>query len=172
MIWNPRRFLFYTLPVSFVLFCSCGPYSFTGTNISPDVKTIFVDNFFNLSGNGPADLSQIFSEGLRETYQQNTNLELLMESADLSINGEILSYDVLPIAPSGDEVAAINRLKIRVRVNYYNKVNPEQDFENKEFSFFSDFPQQQNLQDVEEELIEEIFSQIFLEIYTETVANW
>lgn len=155
-----------------VFLSGCGAYSFTGTNISPEVKTITVETFPNLSGSGPADLSQIFSEGLRETYQQNTNLEVIMESADLIVNGEITSYSVLPVAPSADEVAELNRLRIKVRVNYFNQVDPDQDFENKEFSFFADFAQDQALQDVEEDLIDEIFAQIFLEIFTETVANW
>ena len=165
----PRSiFIFLFIP----LLTSCGIYSFTGTNISPEIETITVQNFPNLSGSGPADISQIFTEGLRETYQQNTNLEVIMESADLTINGEIFRYEVLPVAPSQDEVAELNRLRIKVRVNYFNKVNPEQDFENKEFSFFSDYPREQNLQEVEGDLLEEIFNQIYLEIFTETVANW
>ncbi len=95
-----------------------------------------------------------------------------MQSADLTVNGEIVSYTILPVAPSADEVAELNRLKIRVKVNFFNKMDPEQDFENKEFSFFSDYSRSVNLQDIETELIEEIFEQIYLEIFTETVANW
>ena len=172
MIWNHR----FSSPILVILISiflgACGVYSFTGTNISPEVETITVANFPNLSGSGPADLSQIFTEGLRETYQQNTNLEVVMDAADLTINGEITSYTISPVAPTADEVAAINRLRIKVRVNYYNRVDPDQDFENREFSFFDDFEQQQSIQEVEEDLIDVIFTQIYLEIFTETVANW
>ena len=171
-ILKHRSVFFFCLLIISVGINSCGVYSFTGTNISPAIQTIFVDNFLNISGNGPADLSQVFSEGLRETYQQNTNLEVIMEPADLTVNGEIISYQVMPVSPNPNEVADINRLKIVVRVNYFNRVNPEQDFENKQFSFFADFPQTQALQDVEEDLIDEIFRQLYLEIFTETVANW
>ena len=97
-------------------------YSFTGTNLSPEVKTVMVETFPNLTGSGPADISQRFSEGLRETYQQNTNLEVVTNQADLTINGEIVGYRVRPVAPTADEVAALNRLTISVKVNYISAV--------------------------------------------------
>lgn len=151
---------------------SCGVYSFTGTNISPDVKTISVATFYNESGNGPANISQVFSEGLRDFYQSNTNLEVITENGDLQVEGRITSYAVENIAPTGDEIAALNRLRIRVRIDYVNTKDEKQSFENKQFTFFEDFPQQTPLQDVEDVLIENISEQIFLDIFTETVANW
>lgn len=153
-------------------FQSCGVYSFTGTNISPDVKTISVATFYNESGNGPADISQTFSEGLRDFYQDNTNLEVMTENGDLQVEGRISYYAIENVAPTGDEVAALNRLRIKVRIDYVNTKDDEQSFQNKEFTFFEDFPQQTALQEVEEELIENISEQIFLDIFTETVANW
>lgn len=151
---------------------SCGVYSFTGTNISPDVKTISVATFFNESGNGPANISQTFSEGLRDFYQSNTNLELVNSNGDLQVEGRISYYAVENVAPTGQELAALNRLRIKVRINYINTKDDTQSFENKQFSFFEDFDQQTTLQSVEEEYIENISEQIFLDIFTETVANW
>jgi hypothetical protein len=150
----------------------CGVYSFTGTNISPEVKSISVTTFYNESGNGPSSMSQTFSEGLRDFYQNNTNLELVNENGDLQVRGKISYYQVENVAPNANEVASLNRLRIRVKVDYINTKDDTQSFENKEFSFFEDFEQQTALQDVEEDLIDIIFEQIYLDIFTGTVANW
>lgn len=158
--------------IALVFLFGCGVYSFTGTNISPDVKTISVATFYNESGNGPANISQTFSEGLRDFYQSNTNLELVTNNGDLDVVGRISYYAVENVAPSGDEVATLNRLRIKVRIDYVNTKDETHNFENKVFTFFEDFPQQTPLQDVEDELIENISEQIFLDIFTETVANW
>ncbi|MEQ8360368.1 MAG: LptE family protein [Cytophagales bacterium] len=164
----------YALSFGFLLLTvnGCGVYSFTGTNISPDVKTISVATFYNESGNGPASISQTFSEGLRDFYQSNTNLELVNSNGDLQIEGRISYYAVDNVAPTGDELAALNRLRIKVRINYINTKDETQSFENKQFTFFEDFDQQTTLQSVEDELIENISEQIFLDIFTETVASW
>ncbi len=163
---------FLLLPGVFLLFQSCGVYSFTGTNISPDIKTISVTTIFNESGNGPANISQTFSEGLRDFYQNNTNLEVVNSEGHLQIEGKISFYGIENVAPTAQEVAALNRLRIKVRINYVNTKDETQSFENKEFTFFEDFPQNTTLQSVEDELIENISDQIFLDTFTATVANW
>src|SRR5690606_17253115 len=67
------------LGLVFLLFQSCSvKYSFTGTNINYDlVKTFTVENFYNDSGGGPANIEQTFTEALKEYYQRNTQLELV-----------------------------------------------------------------------------------------------
>jgi hypothetical protein len=154
-------------------------YSFTGTNINYEVvKTFSVENFFNDSGGGPANMEQRFTEALKEYYQRNTQLELIRNNGDLQFSGSIVSYQLSPqaVVSSGDpnlpDRAGQMRLTITVSVEYINTTNEE---ENKKqtFSFFKDYdPRTVTLLDVESELVEDIFEIIIQDIFTATVANW
>jgi hypothetical protein len=150
---------------------ACGLYSFSGTNISPDVKSISVQNFNDRSGTGPASLSQNFSEKLRDYYQRNTQLKIVKTKGDLQVSGAITGYALSPVAPTGNQVSAQTRLTITVSVKYVNELNEGDNFE-RSFSFFKDFPQATSLQTVESQLISEISDQLILDIFNATVANW
>ncbi len=155
-------------------------YSFTGANISPDTKTIYVGTFFNDSGNGPPNMTQVLTEKLKDYYQQNTSLAVVSdpESADLIVEGSITSYNSRPEAPSANQnqnlgdVAEQNRLTINVSASYVNTKDDTFNFENKGFSFFELYPASQPLSSVENQLVETIFDAIVFDIFNATVANW
>nr|WP_238531588.1 LptE family protein [Nitritalea halalkaliphila] len=154
-------------------------YSFTGTNINYDItKTFSVDNFFNDSGGGPANMEQLFTESLKEFYQRNTQLELVRSNGDLQLSGAITRYVIAPSAtvssqdPNIPDRAGQMRLTIAVEVEYVNIHDEEQDLK-RTFSFFQDYdPRTTSVLQVESELIEEIFENIIQDIFTATVANW
>jgi hypothetical protein len=154
---------------------SCGVYSFTGTSIS--AETISIQNFYNEADQGPPNLSQTFSDKMRDYFQQNTNLTLITAEGELQFEGSIVSYRLSPVAPtaSGDpnvaDVAALTRLTITVKVVYLNITDDEFDFD-KSFSFFADYKNDLALTAVEDRLIDEIFDQIILDIFNNSVANW
>ncbi|MEQ9442599.1 MAG: LptE family protein [Cyclobacteriaceae bacterium] len=162
----------------FACFSGCGVYSFTGAALSPEIQTISIDNFYNDAGNGPPNMSQLFTEEIRDYYQSNTRLALVPENGDLLIEGAITRYEFVPVAPrsSGSnevaDVASLIRLNITVSASYINTYNDEYNFENKSFTFFADFDSERDPSSVEEELIEEIFDQIIFDIFTASVANW
>lgn len=171
------------LPKWIILAClplgACGVYSLSGISIDYEkTKTISIQNFYNDADLGPPDLAQTFTNELRDYFQQNTDLALVRESGDLQVEGSILSYALAPIAPQAagsDEfvdAAALTRLTIRVRVTYLNTKDDTFNFENKDFSFYSDFDNDQNLASIESSLIDEIYEQIILDIFAATVANW
>ena len=177
MILNRIRLLVLLLPL---LFSGCSvKYSFTGTNINYElVKTFSVENFFNDSGGGPANMEQQFTETLKEYYQRNTQLELVRNNGDLQFSGSIVRYSLSPqaVVSSGDpnlpDRAGQMRLTISVEVDYLNLSNEE---ENKKqtFTFFQDYdPRTVTLLDVENQLVEDIFETIIQDIFTATVANW
>ncbi len=171
---SSNKLFFLLLLPFFVILQGCGVYSFTGANVSPDVKTVSIPNFANQANQGPSNLSQIFSEQMRDYFQRNTNLTLVRTGGDLQFEGAIITYEVLPAAiqrEDGQDIAALNRLTIRVQMRYTNNVQPEQNFD-QSFSFFRDFPQEQSLQQVEGVLIEEISEQIIVDIFNKSVANW
>ena len=163
-----------------IYLAGCGVYSFTGTNINYDlVNTITIKRIENLSGNGPAVISQVFTEGLRDYYQQNTRLTVLTddEDGDLYLEGEITGYRTAPSTPQsssnrdGLDLASQTRLTITVRVSFINTTNEEEDFE-RTFSFYADFDSNQPLNAVEAGLVDEISEAIILDIFNATVANW
>ncbi len=160
----------------FTGFSSCGVYTFTGTNTN--AQTISVLNFYNDTGMGPANLSQEFTERLRDYYQRNTSLAIVESGGELVVEGSIVGYNTMPVAPiaSGNDqqadVAGSTRLTIRVQVDFTNTLNEEEDF-SRSFSFYDDFDSRtSNLTAEEDQLIDTIFEQIIFDVFNATVANW
>src|SRR5690606_23191469 len=109
---------YFTLIIFFgTLFSSCGIYSFQQGTIPPEIQTISIENVYNESGLGPPNLGQIFTEKLKSYYQQNSRLSVINSSGDWQLEGRIVGYQTMPIAPQGDR-AALNRLTIRVSVKF------------------------------------------------------
>ncbi|SDC66787.1 Lipopolysaccharide-assembly [Algoriphagus faecimaris] len=169
-----------TFGLILLIFSGCSvSYSFTGTNINYElVKTFSVENFFNDSGAGPANMEQRFTEELKEFYQRNTQLELIRNNGDLQFSGAIKRYALTPQAavssgnPNLPDRAGQMRLTIAVEVEYLNLTNEEENLK-RSFSFFQDYdPRSTTLLDVENRLVEEIFDNIIQDIFTATVANW
>ncbi|MCB0497313.1 MAG: LptE family protein [Cyclobacteriaceae bacterium] len=167
--------LFLIVPFLFVA-TSCGVYSFTGTTIT--AKTISIQTFYNDANNGPTNLGALFTDKLRDYYQQNTSLSQVPDDGELQIEGSVTGYKLTPVAPSAasstetNDQANLTRLTITVKVSYVNLEDEEQNFNNKSFSFYADFDNDQGLTAVENQLIQEIYDQIILDIFNATVANW
>lgn len=150
---------------------SCGVYSFTGTTLSPDIKTVTVNNFVLATAGGPANLPLTFNERLKEYYQRYTNLKVVPANGDMVLEGNITGYDLIAVAPSAQDQASVNRLQITVLVRFYNNKDESKNFE-QSFSFYQDFPQDQTLSQNESRLIPRILDQIVLDIFNKTAADW
>lgn len=146
-------------------------YSFTGASISPEVKTISIDNFQNKAPLVVPTLSRNFTEALQNYFTSQTNLVLVDRNGDLQIEGSITGYGVQPQAISGNEVAQLNRLTITVKVNFVNKFDEKQNFEST-FSRYMDYSSSQNLISVQDELIAVINEQLVQDIFNKAVVNW
>ena len=161
------------------IFYGCGVYSFTGASISPEVKTISFENFFNNSPLGPSNMSVVFTEKIKDYFERNTSLEIVEENGDLEIEGTIEDFSLSPVAPTAEGgrnsqfFTGLTRLTVRVNASYLNKTDEQFNFENKSFSFYKDFDQNtEDLSSNEQEFVEEIFEQIVLDIFNSSVANW
>ena len=162
----------------FLFLSSCGVYSFTGASISPEVKTISIQTFFNNAQLGPANMSNLFTEGLKDYFQQNTSLTIIDNEGHLQFDGYIDNYTLTPVGAGAsgrsDQVdyAQLTRITIVVYATYTNVIDDTFNYE-KRFSFFKDFDQEEvDLSSVEEEFVEEIFDQIIIDMFYESVANW
>lgn len=165
-------FLFLTL------LSSC--YSFTGSSLSPETKTIEIRDFPNNAPLMNASLSQEFSTAIQNRFLQRTTLKGTKEKPDILIEGEITDYSITPTtisssvnAPGGNIQAAQNKLTITVRVHYENNVPNE---ESKSFDrtysdeavFSSDF----DINTIETSQVKVVNERIINKIFNDIVANW
>ena len=150
----------------------CGIYSFSGTSIQSDVKSITLPTFEYKALRVNPSLANSLSEKLRDNFRRMTNLEQVEMDGDLQIDGEITGYDVKASAVTADEVAAQNRLTVTVNINFTNRKYPEDSFENKSFSAYADYDSTNSLDAVENTLCEEIIEKLVEDIFNATVAQW
>ena len=151
---------------------SCGIYSFTGTSIQTDVKTVTINYFEYKALKVNPSLSNQITEALQEKFIKLTKLELVDVEGDLEITGAVTGYDVKATAVTANEEAAKNRLTVNVKISFTNRKYPEDDFPDKSFSAYADFDAMSSLDAVEAELCEQIVEQLCEDIFNATVANW
>jgi hypothetical protein len=151
---------------------SCGIYSFTGTNINPDVKTVQIDYFPNNAVLIEPTLSQAFYTKLQDLFLQQTNLNLVKSGGDLLFEGEITGYKINPMTATAQQTAAQNRLTITVNVRFFNNKNEEDNFE-RTFSHYYDYDAKIQLTGaVLEDAFTEILDRITQDIFNASVAKW
>ncbi len=151
---------------------SCGIYSFTGTSIQSDIKTVTIDYFEYKALKVNPTLSNSMTESLKDKFRKMTRLEQVDIDGDLQITGSITGYDVRAMAVTANEVAAQNRLTVTVKIDFTNRKYPEDDFQGKSFSAYSDYDSTQSLDAVEGTLCDEIVEKLCEDIFNATVANW
>ncbi len=146
-------------------------YSFTGASISPDIKTISVQYFPNMADIIQPTLSQDFTDALKDRFKSQTRLTFVNELGDVDFSGEITDYSTQPVAITGNEAAALNRLTITVRIKYTNSIDTEQNFDTS-FSRYAEYSSSQSLSEVEGNLIKEIVEQLTEDIFNRAFVNW
>ena len=148
-----------------------GCYSLKGYSIAPEVQSFYVENFKLTAYNAPATITQTFAEALKDKISRESRLKYNDEDPHLEFNGSIQTYNVDPVAPQPGERVAFNRLTIGVSVEYTNHLDPKDKW-TKTFSHFEDFPTEENLNAVQDELINVIFNQILEDIFNQAFNNW
>ena len=150
---------------------SCGIYSFTGTNIQSDVKTITIPLVEYKALRVNPSLSNQLTEALQDKFRKLTTLEQVDENGDLELLCEVTGYDVKATAITAGEVAAQNRLTVSVKIEFTNRKYPEDDV-SQSFSAYEDYDSAQSLDAVEGTLCETIVEKLVEDIFNATVAQW
>ncbi|HKJ06539.1 MAG TPA: LptE family protein [Flavobacteriaceae bacterium] len=167
-----KKILFLSFIIITIFTQSCGIYSFTGTNIHPEVKTVQIDYFPNNAVLVEPGLSQTFTTDFRDLFDTQTNLTSVSSGGDLLFEGEITGYKINPMSATADQTAAQNRLTITVNVRFYNKYVPEDDFE-RTFSHYYDYDANAQLVgSIQDEAFEEIITRITQDVFNASVAKW
>ena len=156
-----------------LLLASCSiKYSLNGASIDyTKIKTVSITDFQNLAPTVYPPLAQRFTEDLKDRFQRQTRLRDIPTNGDLSIEGEIVGYDLSAEAVQENAFAAKTRLTLRINVRFTNKVNEEESFE-REFTSFGTFDSSQMFVDVQDQLCQELTKDIINQIFNATVENW
>jgi hypothetical protein len=166
-----RNIILVLLTASVLISCRVN-YSFTGASISPNTKTIAIPYFQNNASFVEPTLSRTLTDGLRDYFTTQTNLEQVKSGGDLDLQGTITEYSIVPQAIQGNETAALNRLRITVSVKFTNRNEPKQNFENT-FSRFADYSSSEPLTPaLQSALIKDITDQLVQDIFNKSVVNW
>jgi len=150
---------------------SCGIYSFSGTSIQPDVNTITINYIEYRAMRVNPSLSNELTEAIRNQFRRMTRLEQVDMDGDMEITGEVTGYEVTAAAITADEVAARNKLTVTVKIQFTDKLHPEEDFD-KSFSAYAEYDSSNTLDAVESSLCAEIIEKLVEDIFNASVAQW
>lgn len=164
------KIAFLVMALAFVCH-GCGIYSFTGASIPPEAKTVSVAYFPNHAQLVNPLLSNDFSSALRDAVMNQTPLEMIEAGGDLAFEGEITDYRTSPVAITAAQTAAMNRLTITVKVRFSNRFDETKDFE-QSFSQYEDYPSDQDLNAVQENLTATIIEALVEDIFNKALVNW
>ena len=162
---------FLVVVLSCCLLNSCGIYSFSGASIPAEAKTVSVQYFPNNAQLVNPLLSNTLTNALNDIFVNQTTLLSVAQNGDLALEGEITAYTTSPIAITGNQTAALNRLTITVNVRFTNKYDESKNFEQK-FSQYQDYPSGQDLNSVQDVLVETIVEDLCQDIFNKAVVNW
>ena len=157
--------------VSLFVFSGCGIYSFTGASIPAEAKTVSIQYFPNNAMLVEPLLSNTFTMALRDRFMNQTSLNMVEQNGDLAFEGEIADYRTSPVAIQSDQTAALNRLTITVNVRFFNKFDETKNFETK-FTQYIDYPSEQDLNSVKDNLITQIVDNLVEDVFNKSVVNW
>lgn len=154
-------------------------YSFTGSSLSPEMKTVKINTFPNNAANNLPSLSQDFTVALQNRFLQRTTLKGAVEKPDLLIEGEITDYNITPTSvgastttTSGNTIqAAQNKLTITVKVHYENNKDPKLNFD-RTYSDEAVFNSDLDLNTIETAQVKIVNDRIINKIFNDIVANW
>lgn len=147
-------------------------YKFNGASIDYTlVKTIHIAEFRNQASLVYAPLTQRFNEEMKDFFTKNTKLSLTDVNPDLEIEGEIVRYDLSPLAVKEDSYASQTRLTMSVKMRYRNNKNSREDKE-ETITAYRDFDSGRMLTDVQDGLIDELTKDIVDQIFNTTMSNW
>lgn len=169
------RFMTYSLWLIAIIITLSSCYSFTGSSLSPETKTLLIKNFPNHSALVNPNLSQDFTMALQNMFLQRTSLKGTNENPDILIEGQITDYSITPTTVSsnaqGATLSSQNKLTITVSVNYENKIEPLKNF-NKSFSGEVIFDSNLDINAIETSQVRIANERIINQIFNEIVANW
>jgi len=171
MNFNKIRFI--AVLTALLLLPGCIQYSFTGTSIPSDVRTIHIPFFPDNSQSGLGDLSDRLNNALvnRFVNQSKLSLEDDRESADSIMEGSIQSYRNRPFSVGGDERANLNEIQISIRATFRFTDSDVPEY-SKTLTGSATYDVLEDPVGGEIEAAEEALQQIANNAFNDAVSNW
>jgi lipopolysaccharide assembly LptE-like protein len=166
-----KIFSVYSLMVLGVLLSSISCYTFKDVNFDPNIKSFNVNLIQDNSANSNPVLSQQFTEGLKQKILSESNLDQVNNTGDVEFSGEIIDYSISAVSPAAGETSSLNRLTIRVSIDFTNHIN-EKDSWTSTFVRFADYKTTENFSSIEDKLVLLILDQIWDDIFKKAFVNW
>jgi hypothetical protein len=154
--------------------CWPSSVSFIDTGSMPEEwKTFSVKTLENDAPNTPISYAALLSEKLKDGVQNNTRLLLnpVVGKGEISIEGKISSYTIIPVAIQEGDNSAKNRLTISVQFTIFI-TEPEEDKMTLTSTRFVDYDSDTDLASQEATLLDEISTQIVQDVINKLLSNW
>jgi hypothetical protein len=157
---------------SLSLLSSC--YTLKNSSIPPGLKTINVQFFENDAPLVVNNLSQQFTEALKDRIRTQSRLSIVRGEADAIMSGSIVGYTIAPVSieATANNVAPIadaNRLTITVKVKFVYDADKKLNFE-QTFAKFINY--RGDIGSQEQNLIQQINRQLTEDIFNKAFSNW
>lgn len=147
-------------------------YSFRTASINYDLtKTLYIGHFVNQAPLVYPPLEQRFNEEMKDMFTRNTRLQLVNQNGDMEIEGEIVGYELTPLAVQEDAFASETRLTMTVRMRFRNNKTDAPEIEER-ISANRTFSSNTVFDSVQDQLIGELIEEIVDQIFNATMANW
>lgn len=156
-----------------LLLTGCIQYSFTGTSIPSDVRTIYISFFPDNSTSGLGDLSDRLNNALVNRFVNQSRLSLTNDEggAHSTMNGTIQSYSVRPFSIGGDQQANLNEVRITVNATFKFAKDDDPVY-SKSFTGSATYNVREDPVDGEIEAAEEALQQIANNAFNDAVSDW
>src|SRR5690554_796035 len=147
-------------------------YSFRTASIDYDLtKTLYIGHFVNQAPLVYPPLEQRFNEEMKDMFTRNTRLQLVNQNGDMEIEGEIVGYELTPLAVQEDAFASETCLTMTVRMRFRNNKTDDPDIEER-ISANRTFSSNTMFDTVQDELLGQLIDEIVDQIFNATMANW
>lgn len=147
-------------------------YTFRTASINYDLtKTLSIGHFVNQAPLVYPPLEQRFNEEMKDMFTRNTKLRLVNQNADMEIEGEIVGYELTPMAVQEDAFASETKLTLTVRMRFKNNKLDVPEVEER-LSANRTFTSNTVFDNVQDQLINELIDEIVDQIFNSTMANW
>lgn len=149
-------------------------YTLKNASIPPALKTINVQFFENNAPLVVNNLSQTFTEALKDRIRTQSRLSITRNESDATMSGSIIGYTIAPVsieavANNVAPIADANRLTITVNVKFVYEADKKLNFE-QSFTNYSDF--RGDIGSQEQNLIKDIVSRITEDVFNKAFSNW
>ena len=151
---------------------ACGVYSFSGATIPAQLETVAVPLAEDRSTGGPPGLDRLLTDALVDRFVDRSRLTLETDegAADAVVRATIERYAIAPVAVTDQNVAALNRVSLSVRVVVEDRVE-DGELLARTFTASEDFAPAAGLQG-EADASATALDQIARDAFTAATSDW